>query len=145
VIQAVRGLQWLSRLVGAVELTLGLVIWFVGVSSVTLHIGLGIAMTLILVIISGIALSTRGTRQLGVIGIVYACILPALGMAQYTLLIGNLHWLIQVIHLLIGIGSIAVIHWIGGRYLSLQRAITQAVPEQAAVPQASQLATSDER
>jgi hypothetical protein len=117
----------------------------VGVSSVTLHIGLGIAITLILVIISAIALFTGGIRRLGVIGIVYACILPALGMAQYTLLMGNLHWLIQSLHLLIGIGSLGVIHWIGGRYLRLKRATTQAMAEQAAVPQATQLATSDER
>jgi uncharacterized membrane protein len=146
-IQAVRGLQWLSRLVGAVELTLGLAIWFVGVSSVTLHIGLGIAMTLILVIISAIALFTAGIRSLGVIGIVYACILPALGMGQLTLHMGSLQWLVQSLHLLIGIGSIGVIHWIGGRYLRLKRISTQAMtmPEQAAVPQSSQLATSDER
>lgn len=144
-IQAVRGLQWLSRLVGAVELTLGLVIWFVGVSSVPLHIGLGIVMTLILVIISVIALLTAGIRSLGVIGIIYACILPALGMGQLSLQMGNLQWLVQSLHLLIGIGSIGVIHWIGGRYLGLKRAGTRVMPEQATVPQGSQLATSDER
>jgi len=146
-IQAVRGLQWLSRLVGAVELTLGLVIWFVGVSSVTLHIGLGVVMTLILLIVSAIALFTAGIRLLGVVGIVYTCILPALGMGQLSLHLGSLQWLVQSLHLLIGIGSIGVIHWIGGRYLSLKRTTVQAMEraEQAAVPQGSQLATSDER
>lgn len=140
-IQAVRGLQWLSRLIGAAELTLGLAIWFVGVSSVTLHIGLGVVMTLILAIISVIALFTAGIRSLGVIGIVYACILPALGMGQLALQMGNLQWLVQSLHLLIGVGSIGVIHWIGGRYLRLKRTDAQTM----AIPQGSQLATSDER
>ena len=133
-IQAIRGLQWLSRLVGACELTLGLVIWFVGVSSVKVHIGLGIAVTLMLVIISVIGLTLKETRLLGVVGIVYACILPVFGFVQLGLLMGSLHWLVQLLHLIIGVGSIGVIHLIGGRYLSVRQPIPQAAPEQAAVP-----------
>jgi hypothetical protein len=121
-----------------------LVIWFVGVSSIKVHIGLGIAITLILVIISVIALLTTGTRHLGVIGLVYACILPAFGFVQLGLLTGSLHWLVQLLHLVIGVGALGVIHLIGGRYLSLKQPTTQAAPEQVVVPQASQLATSDE-
>ena len=97
-IQAVKGLQWLSRIVGACELTLGLVIWFVGVSSVTLHIWLGLLITLLLLLTSVIALLTVGARRPGLIGIVYACLLPIQGMAQYSVLVGDLHWLIQLLH-----------------------------------------------
>lgn len=137
-LQVVRGLQWLSRLMGACELTLGLVIWFVGASSVTIHIVLGVVVTLILLIISGIAFTARETRWPGVIGLVYTCVLPAFGFLQLGLLKGSLHWLIQLVHLIIGIGSIGIIHFIGGRYLSLKQTGVQTASEQTTAPQATQ-------
>jgi hypothetical protein len=73
-----------------------MVIWFVHVSSVSLHIVLGLIVTLILLLFSLLALMTRGIRRPGVIGILYSCVLPGLGLTQYTLLAGNLHWLIQL-------------------------------------------------
>jgi cytochrome bd-type quinol oxidase subunit 2 len=107
-----------------------MVIWFIHVSSVNIHIALGLAITLILLVFSVIALMTRGMRRLGVIGILYTCILPGLGLTQYTLLVGNLHWLVQVFHLLIGLGSVGLIHVIGARYLHLQPETAKAVSEQ---------------
>jgi hypothetical protein len=145
-IQAIRGLQWLSRLVGACELTLGLVIWFVGVSSVSLHILLGSVMTLILLIVGAIALPVKESRSLVVVGILYAFILSGFGMVQTGLLIGPLHWLVQVLHLLIGVGSIAVVHLIGARYLKLKK-VSRIAPtpvESVSVPQSASVAASDE-
>lgn len=130
-IQVIQKLQWLSRLIVGVELTLGMVIWFVHVNSVNLHIALGLAITLILLVFSVLALTTSGMRRLGVIGILYTCILPGLGLTQYTLLVGNLHWLVQVFHMLIGVGSVGLIHIIGGRYQHLKPETAKAVSEQA--------------
>jgi hypothetical protein len=130
-IQVIQRLQWLSRLIVGVELTLGMVIWFVHVSSVNLHIALGLAITLILLVFSVIALTTSGMRRLGVIGILYTCVLPGLGLTQYTLLVGNLHWLVQVFHMLVGIGSVGLIHIIGGRYQHLKPETAKTVSEQA--------------
>jgi hypothetical protein len=109
-----------------------MVIWFVHVSSVSLHIVLGLAVTLILLIFSVLALMTSGMRRLGVIGILYVCVLPGLGLTQDTLFVGNLHWLVQVFHMLIGIGSVGLIHIIGGRYQRLKPQTAKAVSEQAA-------------
>ncbi|MBV9229940.1 MAG: hypothetical protein JOZ18_11555, partial [Chloroflexi bacterium] len=58
----------------------------------------------------------------GAVGIVYACILPAFGMTQAGILIGPLHWLIQTLHLLVGIGALAYIGIFSVRYLNLKRA-----------------------
>jgi hypothetical protein len=109
-----------------------MVIWFVHVSSVSLHIALGLVITLILLIFSVLALMTRDMRRLGVIGILYAGVLPGLGLIQYTLLVGNLHWLVQIFHMLIGVGSVGLIHIIGGRYQHLKSATAKTVSEQAA-------------
>lgn len=130
-IQLIQRLQWLSRLIVGCELTLGLVIWFVHVSSVNLHIVLGLAMTLMLLIFSVIALVTRGMRRLGLIGILYTCVLPGLGLTQDTLLVGNLHWLVQVFHLLVGVGSLGVIQVIGSRYQHLKPGASKPASEQA--------------
>jgi hypothetical protein len=130
-IQVIQKLQWLSRLIVGVELTLGMVIWFVHVSSVNIHIALGLSIALILLIFSVIALMTKGMRRLGVIGILYTCLLPALGLTQYTLLVGNLHWLVQIFHLLVGVGSVGLIHLIGARYQHLQPETAKTVSEQA--------------
>jgi len=108
-----------------------MVIWFVHVSSVNLHIALGLAITLILLVFSAIALMTSGMRRLGVIGILYTCVLPGLGLTQYTLLVGNLHWLVQIFHMLVGIGSVGLIHIIGGRYQHLKPETAKTVSEQA--------------
>lgn len=50
----------------------------------------------------------------------YAFILPIFGLTQATLLIGNLHWLIQTAHMLVGIGGIALMGIRGTRYLHLK-------------------------
>jgi hypothetical protein len=130
-IQIIQRLQWLARFLVGIELTLGMVIWFVHVSSVSLHIVLGLIVTLILLLFSLLALMTRGIRRPGVIGILYSCVLPGLGLTQYTLLAGNLHWLIQIAHMLIGVGAVGLIQIIGDRYQRC-KATASAQAEQAA-------------
>jgi hypothetical protein len=38
--------------------------------------------------------------------IVWGVVVVALGMTQDSLLIGELHWIIQVLHLLVGLGAV---------------------------------------
>jgi hypothetical protein len=53
---------------------------------------------------------------IGIIGIVYAFVVPLLGVSQETLLTGSLHWLIEVLHLLVGIGALAFAGTLSVRY-----------------------------
>jgi hypothetical protein len=95
--------DWILRLAGSVALVLGLLIWAFQLDNITnIHMLFGLLVTLALLVISLLAAFTRGLQLLGIIGIVYAFLLPLLGVNQETLLIGNLHWLIQVIHMLVG-------------------------------------------
>lgn len=112
--------DWIVRIAGSVALVLGLLIWAFQLDVITIHMAFGLIVTLALLVISFLATLTRGLRLLGIIGIVYAFILPLLGVNQETLLIGNLHWLIQVIHMLIGIGALALAGVIGMRYRRLK-------------------------
>lgn len=73
-----------------------------------------------LLILSIIALFTRGSRLIGVGSIVYALLVPIFGMTQALILEGNLHWLIQALHLLVGIGAMYLVLRIEKRYRQLK-------------------------
>lgn len=115
--------DWILRLAGSVALVLGLLIWAFQFDNITnIHMLFGLVVTLTLLVISVLAAFTRGLRLLGIIGIIYAFLLPLLGVNQETLLIGNLHWLIQVIHMLVGVGALALAGVISVRYKHLKQA-----------------------
>ena len=61
------------------------------------------------------------------VGIVYAIILLIFGESQTNMLVGNLHWLIQTLHTLVGIGAIVLTGFLGTRYRTLRRG--EAKPE----------------
>jgi hypothetical protein len=113
--------DWLLRLAGLGALVLGLLIWALQLDLLTIRMLFGLIVTLALLVISFLAVFSKGLRLLGIIGIVYAFLLPVLGVNQETLLVGNLHWLIQVVHLLVGIGALAYAGMISVRYRRLLR------------------------
>jgi hypothetical protein len=91
--------------------------------------------TINLLQISLIMVFTRGMRLLGVVGIVYAFILPVFGLTQTTLLEGPMHWLIQTAHLLVGLSALVLVQAINMRYEGPRRA-TPASARQATAPRA---------
>ena len=113
---AVRIIVWIGRIAGLGALLLGLLFWIANIDFISIHILFGLAVALALLALSIVMFFIRGTRVLGVIGIVYALILPVFGLRQATLLVGNVHWLIQVLHLLVGIGALALIQAMSTRY-----------------------------
>lgn len=50
-----------------------------------------------------IGLLAPGTRSLAVIVLIWSFVVPAIGAAQLQLLPGPDHWMIQVLHLLVGL------------------------------------------
>jgi hypothetical protein len=128
----VRVIQWIAGIAGLCALILGLLFWIAQIDFISFHMLFGLIVALALLILSIVAVFTRGMRLLGVVGIVYALIVPIFGLTQSRLLIGNMHWLIQTAHLLVGLGALALIAGISTRYLRLKR----PVPEVATPPQA---------
>ncbi|GHO60915.1 hypothetical protein [Ktedonobacter robiniae] len=82
-----------------------------------IHILFGLLVALILLLLSLVATFTRGLRGLGAIGIVYAVLMPMLGVTQQLILIGDLHWLVETTHLAVGFGALALIGVIGERLI----------------------------
>jgi hypothetical protein len=102
-------IQMLIRLLGLIMIVLGVLFWtgnalnFIG-----LHMLLGL--TLVLLLWALAIMAARGGVSLGLVAlaITWGLIVVALGMTQNRLLPGDAHWVIKVLHLLVGIGAIGI-------------------------------------
>lgn len=121
IIMATRILQIIVGLAGLCALVLGLFIWIANSDLTDIHMLFGLLVTLGLLVMSIIVFTARGLRIWGMAGIVYAIIVLVFGETQSNILTGNLHWLIQTLHMLVGIGAMALTGALGARYRTLKR------------------------
>ena len=101
-------------------LILGILNW-IGVlpdSLVAIHMLLGIIVVLSLWILGGVIATTRGGIGLALGAFVLGLITLGVGLTQQQLLPepNSAHWVIQVIHLLLGLSAIGMGEAISGRY-----------------------------
>src|SRR5690242_536988 len=100
--------HWVVRIAGVLALILGLLFWTGDVRGLTpVHILLGTLTVLALWLLAatasqqGVPISlTAGAAVIGLIAIL-------LGFTQDSLLPGASHWLIQVLHLIVGMAAVA--------------------------------------
>ncbi len=118
--RAAQIILWIARIAGTVALLLGLLYWIAGINLVAFHMLCGLILALSFLTLSVMMVFARGMRLLGAIGIVYALILPIFGLTQSSLLTGDLHWLIRLAHLLVGLGALALIDSTFTRYQRLK-------------------------
>ena len=108
-IKLITPLQMLARLLIALQVILGLTIWF-GVISVTqIHIALGSLFVLDVWIIALIALFALPRRMLPFITLIMGGIVMWFGVAQRTMMLGELHWAVRVVHLLLGLATMGLV------------------------------------
>jgi hypothetical protein len=106
---SITAIQTAVRVVGVVQLVLGLVFWTGNaLGLVDLHQLLG--MLLVLAFWTLAALAHRAGVPGGVVAgaAVLGLVVPIVGLTQRELLPGSAHWLIQVLHLLLGLGLLGV-------------------------------------
>ncbi len=133
VIMTARILQIIVGIAGLCALVLGLFIWIANIDLTDIHMLFGLLVTLGLLVMSIIALTARGLRIWGIVGIVYAIIVPIFGVSQSNMLVGHLHWLIQTLHTLVSIGAIVLTGFLGARYRTLKRGEAQPAAESQAL------------
>jgi hypothetical protein len=108
-------LLMLARLLGVVQLLVGIGIWFgVGTSTVTLHTALGGLFVLVVWIIAIIALFALPKRAVALVTLLWGALVLWFGMAQTTLLLGSAHWAVRVAHLLVGLAALGLVEALGG-------------------------------
>jgi len=95
------------RVTGVIMIVLGLLFWSGNVERlVPLHMLIGITLVLALWGLAVIGAMVRVSMGLVMVSLVWGLIVPVLGVTQTRLLPGSAHWLIQVLHLLVGLGAI---------------------------------------
>ena len=106
-------------------LILGILFWTGNATSLVLvHMGLGILAVLSLWTLGAAIASTKGGIGLAIGAFVWGLLVAAFGLTQATLLVGSTHWLIQVLHLLVGLAAIGLGEMTAGRYKRLTTTTT---------------------
>ena len=100
----------LLRICGTLALVLGLLFWVgIGLNFIAVHMLLGLLVVLLLWIVGvGQAVSKNGSWVLAIGALALGALVLIFGLRQSGLLVGPFHWVIQVIHLLLGFLAVGV-------------------------------------
>jgi hypothetical protein len=98
------------RLSGALAVILGLLFWSGnGLNLIPIHMLLGLLVVLSLWIVGiGKAFSSGGSWPLAGGALLLGLLVIVVGMRQSSLLVGPFHWVIQVVHLLLGVLAVGI-------------------------------------
>ncbi len=119
------------RLCVALAVILGILFWLNIISPagtiLDVHQALGILVVVTLWII-GVMLLTQGGSSIGIaiVALVWGALVLYVGTQQRTLLPDIPHWIIQVVHLLLGLGAGGLGETCARRYKAARRAKAQA-------------------
>jgi thiol:disulfide interchange protein len=108
--------QMLVRITGVLLLILGLLIWTEGMRDLVFpHIILGLVMVIALWLLAVVGARLGAPMGLAASVAVMGLIVLVLGMSQNSLVPGGAHWIIQVLHLLLGMAAVGMAEALGGR------------------------------
>ena len=102
-------LQILVRVAGLTQIVLGVLFWTGNaLTLIPVHMLIGSALVLLLWSLAGMSLWAGVNRGRAALAFVWGLVVVALGMAQNQILPGSAHWVIQVVHLLVGLAAIGI-------------------------------------
>lgn len=111
-------LSWILRIAFLVALGLGLALWSGrGYAYLRLHMWLGFIVTFALLLLVILSFISRVSPALPFVALLWAVALPVIGIAQLRILPGHNHWVIQTMHLILGLGAIGLGEVIAKRIL----------------------------
>jgi glucan phosphoethanolaminetransferase (alkaline phosphatase superfamily) len=98
------------RLCGALAVILGILFWSGNsLNLIPIHMLMGLAVVLSLWIVGiGQAFSSSGSWALACGALLLGLLVIVVGIRQSSLLVGPFHWVIQVVHLLLGILAVGI-------------------------------------
>jgi len=109
----------LISLSGISLLILGILFWLgYALAYLNVHMALGLVLVLCLWLLVVLGLSTRVSTGLTLLVLVWSLLTPAFGVLQMRLLPGEYHWLIRVLHLVIGIAAVGLGHILAKRLVT---------------------------
>jgi hypothetical protein len=94
----------LTSLCGFILLGLGILFWTGNaLELIPVHIITGMVLVLILWALSYMAARVGTPARFLIVPLAWSLIMPAFGLIQMQLLVNSAHWIIQVLHLLVGL------------------------------------------
>lgn len=113
---ALTTIQILIRTAWTLVLILGLLFWAgLDPNLIKIHLVIGGVLVLSLWGLAFLGARARVSAGLVVMDVAWSLVLPALGLTQALILLGPAHWIIHIVHLLVGIGALAQAEMLGGR------------------------------
>jgi hypothetical protein len=99
----------LVRIIGSIMIVLGVLFWTGNATAlIPIHMLLGVTLVLLLWTLAVIGAVARVNAGLVAVALIWGLIVPVLGVTQTRLLPGPAHWLIQTLHLLVGLVAIGL-------------------------------------
>jgi hypothetical protein len=96
----------LVRVTGLINTVLGVLFWtHHALTLIPVHMQVGYVLVLALWALAVLAALAGVTPAFVGLAIAWGVLVPALGMTQVRLMVGSTHWVIQVLHLLVGLGA----------------------------------------
>jgi hypothetical protein len=118
--------QWLVRVTGLIQIVLGLLFWTGNqLTLVPVHMLVGLILVLSLWTLAFIAARSGVQPGFVAIAFLWGLVVPILGVEQGQILVGSAHWLVKVLHLLVGLVAIGMAEGLG-------RQIKESAPAVAA-------------
>src|SRR5262245_17613946 len=119
--------QMLVRLTGLTQIVLGVLFWTGNaLTLIPVHMLVGSVLVLLLWSLAGMAFWAGVNRGLVALAIIWGVVVVALGMTQNQLLPGPAHWVIQVLHLLVGLAAIGMAEGLAVRIKQAPTLVAQA-------------------
>jgi hypothetical protein len=119
--------QTIVRIAGLIMITLGVLIWTGNEAVIPVHIAVGVVLILSLWVLAFLGMEAGVGRRFVVLAIAWGFITPLLGLTQGLILVGDAHVLIQVLHLLVGLGAIGQAENLARR---IKRTLTPALRQE---------------
>jgi hypothetical protein len=114
----IRIASFVLSLSGVLALILGLLLWsHIASQLAPLHMLLGFLVVGALWVVGiGQAFAKSGSWLMAACAVIIGALVLVLGMTQSSLMAGELHWIIRVTHLLLGLATIGIGHMAAARY-----------------------------
>lgn len=110
-------LAWFTRITGLGALLLGV---FLSQGRLTgtlrLHMTLGALVAVYLAMLSLAAGFARVRPPMALVGLLWAAATVYVGLKQNVMMQGSSHWVIEVVHVLLGVGAIGLVEMLAGAY-----------------------------
>ncbi len=124
----------LTRLTGVIQIVLGVLFWTGNATSlIPVHMVSGTVLVLSLWTLAILAARAGVKPGLVALALIWGLITVVLGFTQGQILVNSAHWIIQVVHLLVGLGAVGQAEVLAAR-IKHARLPERAVSGQAGQP-----------